>query len=316
MAENKKQHIVPRFYLKGFSKDGERFFQFSAKTRKCVGVNIKDVCTRNYFYDMSTDVDHKFEKTIAEVESYQDRFLQSFLYQVRESKCNLEDYQTRFELMHFMLFMNARGFNARENTTKAITEILNLSVKTMMNDESFRKEIEEKTGKPFSLDPNKIKACLTKTGEVMWQIPLFEHLEYVADYLCSNDFFHLFCIKKDKDVNWKSSFFTSDNPVYYKTLYDNDPYGSHGLLLPGTIYYMPLAHDVFAIIGDNDYRHSFGSEKKYEVSYLYTSNENNNYIIRIFNQIIIQASSDYLFSIDSNVVLPKMLLRLHERGMI
>ena len=317
MAENKKQHVVPRFYLKGFSEDGERFFQFSAKTRKCVGVNIKDVCTRNYFYDLSSDVHHSFEKTLSAIESKQDIFLQPFLKQVREGRCNLKDYDTRFNLMYFILFMNARGFNARENTIKAITASLNLAVKATLNDESFKQNLEEETGRPFTLDPDKVKAYLTKDGEVMWHVQLFEKLELAADWLCSNDFFHLYCIRTDRDVMWKSSFFTSDDPVYYEALEDNGPYGQHGLLLPSTIYYMPLAHDVFAVIGDDNYRNKFGYENKYGVSYLYTSDEESNTIIKNLNQLFItHASTDLLFSIDSNVVLPKKLLDLHERGII
>jgi len=314
MGENKKQHVVPRYYLKGFSSDGKSFFQFSAKARRTVGVNIKDVCTRNYFYDLSSDTDHRLERTISIVESQQDRFLQSFLNDVRDDKCNLEDNAIRFELMHFMLFMVARGFNARENISRALSSILDLSVKTMMNNEQFREEIAQKIGKPLSINSNMIGTHLTK-GSVMWQAPLFEIIEPVAEWLCENDFIHIYCIKTDMDVAWKSSFFTSENPVYYKTVLDNGPYGNHGLLLPGTFYYMPLAFDVFAIVGDDDYRNKLNVDK-YEVSFLYTSDERTKTIIQLLNEITIQSSSDLVFSIDSDFSCPEMLLKLHEKGEI
>ena len=49
--------------------------------------------------------------------------------------------------MYFMLFMNARGFNARDNTTKAINASLNLAVKTLLNNESFKHNLEKETGR-------------------------------------------------------------------------------------------------------------------------------------------------------------------------
>ena len=84
------------------------------------------------------------------------------------------------------------------------------------------------------------------------------------------------------NVDWKSSFFTSENPIYYETVLDNGPYGKHGLLLPGTFYYMPLAYDVFAVVGDDDFRGKFNTDK-YEVSFLFTSDERTKTIVQYLN---------------------------------
>lgn len=53
--DNKKQHYVPQFYLRQFSQDGKHIWQYSAKLKKKTGLSISDVCTENYFYDLSTD---------------------------------------------------------------------------------------------------------------------------------------------------------------------------------------------------------------------------------------------------------------------
>ena len=78
---------------------------------------------------------------------------------------------------------------------------------------------------------------------------------------------------------------------------------------------MPLAFDVFAIVGDDDYRNKLNVDK-YEVSFLYTSDERTKTIIQLLNEITIQSSSDLVFSIDSDFSCPEMLLKLHEKGEI
>lgn len=316
MSENKKQHVVPKFYLKGFSSDGERFYQFSGKRQKKTIVNIKDVCTRNYFYDISPESNHQFERELSVLEASQNRFLQSFLNQVREKKCNL-DSEVRFNLLYFLLFMHIRGFCVRENISRAITESLNFSLKMCLNNKSFiEKKVMEESGIQLSLNSNEIRDSLTKEGEKLLHSHLFDLPQVVAKQLNLTVFFHIYCIIKDKDVLGKSSFFTSDNPVFYKSLVDNGIYGQYGYLLPGTFFFMPLSYDVFAIIGDDEYRDKSKSNEKNDIIYLYTSDANTNNFINNINKMIIQSSSDLLFSIDSNFILPKLILKLHNKGLM
>ncbi len=51
----RSQHTVPKFYLKGFSKRG-RVWAIDKKDGHCFNPSIDDICTENYFYEM-TDFD-------------------------------------------------------------------------------------------------------------------------------------------------------------------------------------------------------------------------------------------------------------------
>lgn len=308
MGDNKKQHVIPQFYLRGFSEDGKRLYQFSAKTREKHGVNIKDICTRNYFYDLPEDQNHVFEKFLSGVEDEQNRFLQSILFNVRNGRCNLNDRLTRHELISLVLFMNTRGFSVRKTAVKNITESLNHFLKLYSHSEIYKSKMEG-YGSGIKYNPDAITAYVTKEGEAMWHLPLFEGLGPVADFLCDNDFFHLIRIVRDKPVLWKNSFFTTDEPVRYESLVNQTIFGT-GLLSPGVVYIMPLANDVLAVIGDDKYTEQMGFEKKYGITNLHTSNEYvTNECIKNYNTIIIQSSHDMVFSIDGNMTLPRLLLK-------
>jgi len=65
MANNKKHHFVPQFYLKNFSCDGKSISLFNKRSvRKVFSAGIKTQCYRDYFYGK----DLKLENWLAKVE--------------------------------------------------------------------------------------------------------------------------------------------------------------------------------------------------------------------------------------------------------
>lgn len=51
MAKNKKQHFVPRFYLRKFSADGRSVNIWNLTNEKRIqGANLKNQCYKDYFY--------------------------------------------------------------------------------------------------------------------------------------------------------------------------------------------------------------------------------------------------------------------------
>jgi hypothetical protein len=72
MSEAKKQHYVPKFYLKAFAetKNGEYFTHcFDKSAHNQYKVNIKDIGCENYFYGASKPLSQKLEKLLAEFDS-------------------------------------------------------------------------------------------------------------------------------------------------------------------------------------------------------------------------------------------------------
>ena len=58
MPQNKKQHFVPRFYLKRFSPDGKsiNIWNLSSK-QKIISTSLKNQCCKDYFYGKKLDVE-------------------------------------------------------------------------------------------------------------------------------------------------------------------------------------------------------------------------------------------------------------------
>jgi hypothetical protein len=64
MAQNKKHHFVPRFYLKRFSIDGKCFNLHNLKSNKTIhGANLKNQCYRDYFYGKNPDIEISLAET-------------------------------------------------------------------------------------------------------------------------------------------------------------------------------------------------------------------------------------------------------------
>ena len=92
--EKKKQHFVPKFYLKRFTYDDHRLFVFDKFKKKSYGSNINDVASERYFYDFPGDVADQhsidpqlIENALSEIEDGFAKTVGSFLKRVqRETK--------------------------------------------------------------------------------------------------------------------------------------------------------------------------------------------------------------------------------------
>jgi hypothetical protein len=62
MAEHKKQHYVPQFYLRNFSQDDVHLLCFNLKRNKSFYVKVKNVCQGKYFYSQNTENEEVFSR--------------------------------------------------------------------------------------------------------------------------------------------------------------------------------------------------------------------------------------------------------------
>jgi len=59
VAENKKHHYVPLFYLKRFSPDGKSINLYNLRsTRTIYKAKLKNQCYSDYFYGKEPDIEH------------------------------------------------------------------------------------------------------------------------------------------------------------------------------------------------------------------------------------------------------------------
>jgi hypothetical protein len=90
----KKQHYVPRHYLKNFSIN-ERIFSYDIIQNKVISTNINDIATRRFFYDdQKLDLitgEQTYEKALSALESIFDKYLQEFIRNLNNGHTGLSD---------------------------------------------------------------------------------------------------------------------------------------------------------------------------------------------------------------------------------
>jgi hypothetical protein len=57
MSENKKQHYVPRHYLKGFSQDGKSLNRYNLESKESSQKGIENFCQESYFYGKDPEIE-------------------------------------------------------------------------------------------------------------------------------------------------------------------------------------------------------------------------------------------------------------------
>jgi len=62
MAKNKKQHYVPKSYLKFFSQDGEHLCRYNLKSKDSIRVSINKICQSKYFYGNGLELEKQLSK--------------------------------------------------------------------------------------------------------------------------------------------------------------------------------------------------------------------------------------------------------------
>ncbi len=116
----KKQHYVPRMYLKNFciAGDAERCFEYNPHIKSVRRVRITEICEENYLYDIRDengqfifpDIKNKFEEVLSSVETKDEPFLYDLLSRIE--KCddviflNSEEREFLLGFAFLMVFRN------------------------------------------------------------------------------------------------------------------------------------------------------------------------------------------------------------------
>lgn len=115
MAENKKQHFVPQFYLRNFAHDDKRIWVYNLKSKKSYLSLIRTSCQEKYFYGK----DGQLEKIFATLEK---KFAETLKKIITEATIENLTVHNGFYLRIFLLLQYMRTKDSKENIFDKITD--------------------------------------------------------------------------------------------------------------------------------------------------------------------------------------------------
>lgn len=233
MAEHKKHHFVPRFYLKLFSENGRSINLFNIRSRRSViDGGLKNQCYRDYFYGK----DLQTEKALSLVEGQMSRIMQSVQSNGALPGCKSEDRLTF--LIHILIqhTRTAYSIDAYDEQTDKLMKYL------------MAPEMEKMNLSPEQIANIKITqndSARFVLGMATPCYPLLIDLEW-----------------KLLRATGKNEFITSDNPVvYYNQFFSFRKLGSNtGLASRGLQIFFPVSPRHLVLLYDGNV-YGVGSRK-------------------------------------------------------
>ena len=102
----KKQHFVPRFYLKSFSKNDHQIEVFDKSTKKIFSSNVNDIAIEKFFYDYDLLDDQTGKQTIenqlSQLETGQAVQFQIFIQNLNSGFSGLDQKKLKTSLSEFI----------------------------------------------------------------------------------------------------------------------------------------------------------------------------------------------------------------------
>jgi len=224
MPEKKKQHFVPRFYLKNFSlnSSGKALSIFNLSNSKFIpDGNLKDQAYKNYFYGRDLNI----ENALSELEGIAAKIIRDIIDWNSVANFSRED---RYYLLEFVVFLSER--------TVCMVNQLNESA-----DKFIKAIISKDPGIPIGI--NEGNFSLTQPTQF-------------ALYRAAISLPVMFDLSYKLIINQtKIPFITSDHPVvlYNQFLEDQKvPGGNNGLASKGLQIFLPLSPYHLIVFFDHD----------------------------------------------------------------
>ena len=222
MPQNKRQHYVPRFYLKRFSPDGKsiNIWHLPGK-QKIISASLRDQCYKDYFYSKELDV----EKGLSINEEHM-----AYLLEVMEKRCVLPPPLSPEHLAIILYITMQHG------RTKFAADQVN--------------EMHDQVFKHLHRQPLKLKGIDIDHFDItINDAPLFTLGMLVQCYPLLLDLAYKLLLNKT-DVD----FVTSDNPVVlYNQLLSFRKFGSNaGLAQKGLQIFLPISSKIALFFYDYD----------------------------------------------------------------
>jgi Txe/YoeB family toxin of Txe-Axe toxin-antitoxin module len=232
MAENKKQHFVPQFYLRNFSADAEKkkinIFHI-ASGKHIQNITIEDQAQKDYFYSSELDI----EKALSSIEGIVANVIKDAFLREDAPKYLSAEYQA---LLSFCVTQHYRTLYAADEMDEHMDKLAKSIFKHNAEVAPYLDSVQIKLKEPARLS----------LGIAAFILPIAYDLRMKLIINESN-----------------LDFVTTDNPCVFVNpfLGIKKTYGGrHGLASKGLIILLPLSPQ-YAIIVFDDYRYKVGGRK-------------------------------------------------------
>jgi len=225
LSKARRQHFVPRFYLKNFGNP--KIFCYDKSNDKEVKTNVKDIALGKNFYELEDLRGGEIEKFLSENES---KFSKAY-YEVINKK-DISKLSER-SFYHFFLFIASqfvRTPTLRLEFENVLSKAYDKMYSKLAND--FMKKKGSKLAGHVRLSPDPEAVKLMHAQMILKGVPRFAQI--LANRKWS-------IVENHHDI----PLWTSDNPLVLHNQLDLGPYmGNLGLLSPGIEIHFPLTKNL------------------------------------------------------------------------
>ncbi|MCH7613851.1 MAG: DUF4238 domain-containing protein [Candidatus Marinimicrobia bacterium] len=278
-SKKKRQHYLPQFYLKGFSREYLKpedkrndskynVWYYDLAKRKIINRHVKKVAQESYYYSWITqdgDWDYTLEEILSEVETILAPFIKFLNDQI------VEIQKTKKKISHFIISENQR-YNLLEFLRITYARIPS-TIEPMRN--SIKKDFENNSsGK--NIDENILKQI---TLETAMQLGTSKY-----DFVEIFDSRQLWILYPQSRLG---SIITTDSPI---VRFNKN--GPNGIGYPDTEIYYPLSQNFVLVIMDKE-----NDKSKLHVRAFNDRNELSKY-----NRYVAQHATKYLIGRDRDLI--------------
>lgn len=251
MSEPKRQHYVPRSYLAGFCREGERLWLRDGEKQQTRNERPENVAVINHYYSVEKDGkrDNIIEKGLGEVENT----AMPLIAELENGKQLNQESKDKVSLYAAFQWMRVPDF--QRGVEKIAQHFLRLQMRTMFRDEEdVKKSVDEftkETGQPMTVEPSRLLKLFKEDGlnvDIKRSLSLemmLRQAEPMAGYF--------------RQMNWMilhaegdCSFVTSDNPLILSPPpnWPQNSWRGYGITTPGCGKILPLTQSCCVIMLD------------------------------------------------------------------
>jgi hypothetical protein len=231
MAQNKKQHYVPKFFLRKFSDGTDIVYAYNLKHCETFRLNISDICQEKYFYGNEKE----FEQNLGKIEGIQALILKKLIESL--SIDSLDENELYYWFL-FILMQFTRTKGSADLYKKSVGIFYNEKIKPILKESP---ELKQKGITPEFID---------STNLIIGQ-PLGYTLSVgMMGAELISDLFPIFLIN-----NTDKPFLVSDDFICLYNYVKLKKYNTLGLQSPGLQIYCPLNQNIIFLLVDQEFYH-------------------------------------------------------------
>lgn len=218
MTKPKKQHYIPQFLLRNFSKEPKsrsNIWVLDKRNGRTYQASVRDVGHENFFYEYHGDTENlELEELMKKVDSIGSSIITDIIKH-EKFKCSSKDFVWLTYFVATQMLRTPMTRNEMENFRQLIFSVGGENIRAHPNDPRTFGDYGPVDAKVSSL-------------RILNDVPEFAKLLHTkAWFLC--------------EAPSSSPFITSDNPVVRHNMVDHGPRGKLGLRNTGIELYMPLS---------------------------------------------------------------------------